>query len=406
MNMKRGLIFAVAFAAASAGLGWALWPRPIEVETARIEPRDIAVTVEEEGRTRVREVFIVSAPVGGRMERLDLHPGDEVVAGETVVALMRPSAPALLDTRSRRIAQFRVDAAIAAVDLANAELSQAEAQAGFLRSELERAGVLSERGALSARMLEKARLDLSTAEASIASARANLAVRRQELESARAQLMEAEDPDPEGGCCVRVFAPVSGKVLRVLTESEQVVSAGMPVAELGDPKDLEVVADLLSRDAVIVAAGDKAMIRAWGGEPLEAIVERVDPSAFTKVSALGIEEQRVPVILQPASGEAGWERLGHGYRVVVEIEIARRENVPAIPLGAVFRSGGEWAAYRVEDGRAMLAALTLGERNGDHAELLGGLEPGDTVILHPGDRIVQGVRVSAAAGAPINLPAQ
>jgi HlyD family secretion protein len=148
------------------------------------------------------------------------------------------------------------------------------------------------------------------------------------------------------------------------------------------------------------------MIRAWGGEPLEAVVERVDPSAFTKVSALGIEEQRVSVILRPVPGEDGWERLGHGFRVITEIEIARREDVTAIPLGAVFRSGGEWAAYRVEDGRAVLATLTLGERNGDYAEVLGGLEPRDSVILHPGDRIVQGVRVSAAAGAPIKLPAQ
>jgi HlyD family secretion protein len=328
-----------------------------------------------------------------------------VKANETVVALMRPSAPELLDTRSRRIAQFRVDAAIAAVDLANAELSQAEAQAGFLRAELERAGVLSERGALSARMLEKARLDLATAEASIASARANLAVRRQELESAKAQLIEVEDPDPEGGCCVRVFAPVSGKVLRVLTESEQVVSAGTAVAELGDPKDIEVVADLLSRDAVLVAPGDKASIRAWGGEPLEAIVERVDPSAFTKVSALGIEEQRVSVILHPVPGEKGWKRLGHEYRVVVEIEIARRENVMAIPLGAVFRSGGDWAAYKVKDGRAALATLRLGERNGDFAEVLAGLEGGDVVILHPGDRIVPGVRIGAAATAPTAVPA-
>jgi HlyD family secretion protein len=397
MNMKRRLMSAVAIAFALAGLGWALWPRPIEVETARIELRDIAVTVEEEGRTRVREVFIVSAPVSGRMERLDLHPGDEVTAGKTVVALMRPSAPALLDTRSRRIAQFRVDAAIAAVDLANAELSQAEAQAGFLRSELERAGVLSERGALSTRMLEKARLDLSTAEASIASARANLAVRRQELESAKAQLMEAEDPDPEGGCCVRVFAPVSGKVLRVLTESEQVVSAGTALAELGDPGDIEIVADLLSRDAVVVAAGDKATIRAWGGEALEAIVQRVDPSAFTKVSALGIEEQRVPVILRPSSDETGWTKLGHGFRVVAEIEIARREQIPAIALGALFRSGGEWAAYVVRNGRAELAAIRIGERNGELAEVLGGLATGDFVILHPGDRIASGVRVVEAS---------
>jgi HlyD family secretion protein len=398
MNMRRSIIIPIAVAVISGALAWALWPRPVEVETATIGPRDIAVTLEEEGKTRVREVFIVSAPVAGRMTRLDLHPGDAVKANETVVALMRSSAPELLDTRSRRIAQFRVDAAIAAVDLANAELSQSEAQAVFLRAELERANVLSQRGALAARMLDKARLDLATAEAAIASARANLAVRRQELESAKAQLIEVEDPDPEGGCCVRVFAPVSGKVLKVLAESEQVVSAGTPVAELGDPHDIEVVADLLSRDAVIVAPGDKATIRAWGGEPLEAVVERVEPSAFTKVSALGIEEQRVSVILRPASGEAGWTKLGHGFRVVAEIEIARRQQVPAIALGALFRSGGEWAAYTVRNGRAELAPLRIGERNGEFAEVLGGLASGEAVILHPGDRITEGVRVSMTPG--------
>jgi HlyD family secretion protein len=382
-------------------MAWALWPRPIEVETAVIGRGTIEISVEEEGKTRIREVFTVDAPLTGRMARLDLHPGDKVIANETVVARIRSTAPSLLDTRERKVAEAAIDAALAAVDLASAQLSQAEAQAEFLRAELARAERLAKGGTVPERTLEKARLDLSTADAAIRSGRANLLVRQRELERARAALIEPGIEEIENGhCCIEVKAPVSGHVLRILAESEQVVQAGSPLAELGDPADLEVVVDLLSRDAVGVRTGAAAVVEGWGGAALPARVERIDPAAFTKVSALGIEEQRVSVILQPEGDKAPWARLGHEFRVVARITVSKRDNVIAAPLGALFRYARSWAAYVVRDGRASLSRLELGERNGDFAEVRSGLAQGDVVILHPGDLVEAGSRIAPVMAQP------
>jgi HlyD family secretion protein len=388
-----GLLLLLLIAAAAA---WALWPRPVEVETAVIDRRTIEITVEEEGKTRIREVFTVSSPLAGRMERLDLHPGDTVLANQSVVARIRPTAPTLIDTRTRRIAEAAIDAAIAAVDLASAQLSQAEAQGEFLRGELSRAERLAKLGTVPERNLEKARLDLATGEAAIQSARASLVVRQRELERARAALIEPELEDSTENCCVEVKSPVSGRVLRVIAESEQVVQAGAALAELGNPQDLEIVVDLLSRDAVRVSPGASATIGGWGGSVLHARVYRIDPAAFTKVSALGIEEQRVSVILKPEGDEAEWAKLGHEFRIVARITISSRENVIAVPIGALFRSEGKWAAFVIRDGRAELAMLELGERNASFAEVKTGLSEGETVILHPSDQIEAGTRVTPA----------
>ncbi len=283
------------------------------METATIDRRTIEIAVEEEGKTRIREVFTVSSPLTGRMARINLHPGDPVVANSTVIAQIRATAPTLLDSRTRRVAEAAIDAAIANVDLANAQLSQAEAQGEFLKGELDRAERLARTGTTPERSLEKARLDLATGAAAIQSARANLVVRQRELERARAALLEPGETEDEVDCCVPVKSPVSGRVLRILTESEQVVQPGTPIVELGDPDDLEIVVDLLSRDAVRVKPGAKAAIEGWGGGPLQAEVERVDPAAFTKVSALGIEEQRVSVVLTPLGDPRGlaaaWPRI-------------------------------------------------------------------------------------------------
>jgi HlyD family secretion protein len=398
MTMLRRLLTFAFVMLVAAGFAWALWPRPMEVETATIGRRTIEIAVEEEGKTRIVDVFTVSSPLAGRMARINLHPGDPVIANDTVIAQIRATAPSLLDSRARRVAEAAIDAALAGVDLASAQLNQAQAQNEFLASEFERAEKLVKTGAMPERGLEKARLDLASAQAAVESGRANLVVRQRELERARAAVIEPGESEPgetenNEGCCVPVKSPVSGQVLRLLTESEQVVQPGTPIAELGDAGDLEIVADLLSRDAVRVRPGAKAVIEGWGGGPLQAEVKRVDPAAFTKVSALGIEEQRVSVVLTPLGDKQAWKQLGHEFRVIARIAISSTRDVVAVPIGALFRSGGDWAVYTVQDGRAASVKLEIGERNADYAQVLSGLEPGQTVILHPSDQITQGTRV-------------
>ena len=397
--MVRRIVLAVLVLAVIGGFVWAFWPRPVPVETAVIGRHTIEVDIEEEGKSRIRDIFTVSAPIAGQMARLNLHSGDEVIRNETVVASIRPVAPALLDARSRRIAEAARDAAAAAVDLASAQLTQAEAQHDFAKAEAERAEVLIRRESISERAYEKARLDVLAAEAAVESARASLLVRERERESANAALMEGDAGAGDSRCCVEVLAPASGRILRVLTESEQVVGSGTPLVEIGDPTDIEIVVELLSADAVRVKQGAAATVQGWGGEVLTARVERVDPSAFTRVSALGIEEQRVTVILALEGGPELWQDLGDGFRVIARITLWRGEDLVAIPVGALFRDGADWATFRLEEGRAVVRKIELGQRNTEYAEVRAGLEPGDTVILHPSDRVETGVRVIAGQGS-------
>lgn len=370
---------------------WAFIPRPVEVSTARVEPRTFEVAVEEEGEARIRDVFTVSATIAGKLRRITLHAGDPVFAQKTVVAVIGPAAPALLDARARAVAEAAVAAAQAAVDLARAQLTQAEATLDYAASEARRSQALYERSAISERVLDNAVLAQRTAQAALDSARANLAVRERELESAAAVLGAAETSNGDA-CCVDLVAPVSGRVLRVLTESEQVVQSGTPILEIGDPANLEIQVDLLSRDAVRVREGAEATITGWGGPPIPARVERIEPSATTKVSALGIDEQRVEVVLTLRGNPNDWRLLGHGFRVIARIGLWRGENVLSIPVGALFRDGSDWATFVLRDGRARLQVITLGERNDDLAQVLTGLAAGDRVVLHPSDLIADGVR--------------
>ena len=391
--MLRRLLMLVILLAAAGALIWALWPRPVPVETAAIGRRTIEIAVEEEGKSRIRDVFTVSAPIAGQMLRVNLHAGDAVTKDQTIVASIQPADPGLLDARTRKVAEAAVEAARAGVDLATAQVREAEAQLAFAEEELNRATTLVRRGTISERAFDKAKLDVETAAAAVESAKAQLRVRQRELESAEAALIEGGG----GGttCCTDVRAPVSGRVLRVLTESEQVVLAGTPLVEIGDPADLEIVADLLSRDAVRVRPGASAVIDGWGGPPLAASVTRVDPAAVTKVSALGIEEQRVSTILTLSGEPASWADLGHDFRVVARISLWKGDNLLAVPIGALFRKGADWAAYVVTDGKAELRTLTIGARNTEYAEVTEGLSEGDTVILHPSDRVEDGVAVLA-----------
>lgn len=381
-----------------AVLWWAFRPDPVPVSTAIVGPADITVAIEEEGTARIREVYTVSAPIAGRLERIALHAGDPVVAGETVVAAIGPAAPQLLDARARAVAAANVEAAAAAVDLARAALREAEASAEFSRSEAARNAQLFDRSAVSRRALDAATLAAQSAEAAVASAVAALRVREQELESARAALDEGLGRTSPGACCQTITAPVSGQVLRVLTTSEQVVAPGTGLMQIGDPANLEIVTELLSRDAVRIAPGAPATILNWGGAPLPATVRRISPSAETRVSALGIDEQRVEVVLDldPAVTEADRAGLGDGFRVLVRIGVWQGQGVTALPVAALFRDGPDWAVFTVEAGSARMARVTLGERDADHAQLLDGVAPGAEVILSPSDQVSEGVAVAPA----------
>lgn len=385
----RRLIPIAAVLAVLAFLVWAFLPRAVEVELADVVPRPLEVVVEEEGEARIREVFTVSATIAGKLQRIGLHAGDEVSEGEPVASI-GPAAPVLLDSRARAVAEAAAAAAQAATELARAQLAQAEASRDFAQGEANRAVALFQKGAMSARAHDTAIREQRTAEAAVASAVANLAVREKELESALAML-RPDAPGNGSSCCVDILAPVSGKVLRVLTESEQVVQPGTPILELGDPGNLEIVVELLSRDAVRVAEGAAATVSGWGGPSVAAQVERVEPSAVTRVSALGIDEQRVTVVLRLTGAPDDWQGLGHGFRVIARIALWREEGVLTIPVGALFRDGPDWATYVVRDRRAEVQRIVLGERNEDYAQVLEGLAAGDRVILHPSDQVVPGV---------------
>ncbi|MCC2110981.1 MAG: HlyD family efflux transporter periplasmic adaptor subunit [Hyphomicrobiales bacterium] len=373
-----------------------MWPKPVFVDIAEIGRETLEVTVEDEGVTRIRDVYTVSAPVPGKVLRSPREIGDTVIADETLVAVIEPTDPTFLDARSQRVAEAAVSAAEAAVNLAAAQVREANSQLDFAKSDLERAERLADRKTISERSLEKARLDVATAEANLARAIATEEVRKRELESARAQLIQpGETSTTSASCCVQVRAPVNGRVLTIMNESEQVVQAGTPLIEIGDPADLEIVVDLLSRDAVRVAVDAPARIDGWGGGlELKGIVTRIDPAAFTKVSALGIEEQRVKTVLKITSPHAEWKTLGHGFRVVARIVVARAENTLAVPLAALFRQGEDWAVFRVIAGRAVLTPVEIGERNLHIAEVKSGLAEGDRVILHPSDSIGEDVEVA------------
>jgi HlyD family secretion protein len=382
-------------------LAWSLWPKPVLVEVAEVHRGPLTVTVDEEGKARIKDVYTVSAPITGKLVRLDLEAGDRVKKDVTIIASIEPMPPAFLDVRVTRELEAQLEAAKAAVALAEAEIKQAAAELWFAESEFSRAQSLSKTKAISERTLERARIDVETRQAALTRARANLDVRQRELESSRARLIGPEEAwkgEVPSGCCVSVRAPVSGRVLRLIQESERVVAAGTPLIEIGDPEDLELVVELLSADAVKVVEGASATIDGWGGMPLLAKVTRVEPAGFTKVSALGIEEQRVRTILKLQNLENLADRLGHEFRVFVKITIYQSRNALRLPISALFRKGEQWAVYLLDHEVARSVPVEIGQRNMDFAEVIKGTAEGTMVILHPSDRVVDGVRVVRSGG--------
>ena len=393
---KRALFWTPPAAVLALALAWLFRPDAVPVDLATVERGPLTVSVSDEGETRVRDVYVVSAPVPGRMRRIDLEAGDEVVADSTVVARIEPSDPTFLDVRSAAEARAGVDAAAAARTHASAQVSRAQAELDFARAELERMRTLARSHTVSANDLDAAERRAKTAIAALAEAEAERKVRESEYQVARARLLSPAAARRRGDdCdCVTVYSPVSGAVLRVVTESEGVVQAGAPLLEVGSPEQLEVVVDLLSADAVRVETGQRVVIEAWGGEqPLAGRVRRVEPFGFTKVSALGIEEQRVNVVIDITEPRERWLRLGHGYRVEPRIILWETDDVLRVPLSALFRHGERWAVFVEQDGRAVLREVDIGQGNGLEAEVRGGLAAGERIVLHPGDRVSEGARL-------------
>ena len=392
--LKRTLLTLVTMAAAAA-LAWALLPKPVPVDLAAIRKGAMETTVDEEGWTRVRDVYEVSTPVRGRVLRLPVHVGDAVRRDETVVARLEPAAPAFLDLRSRQELEAAVGAAKAGVTLAGAEIERARAELALAEQELERARRLVESAAASRAALDRAVAEADAKRASLAIAQASLDLRRSELRSAEARLIQPHRALGREAteCCIEVRSPVDGEVLRLIKESEQVVQAGDVLVEIGDPAHLEIVVELLTSDAVKVVTGAPARIENWGGPPFEARVERVEPAGYTKVSALGIEDKRVKAILAISTDQPP-SRLGHDFRIFARIRTWQADAVPTVPLSALFRRGADWAVFRAVDGHARETRVEIGERNQREARIVSGLGEGDRVILHPSDRVTDGVRIS------------
>jgi len=389
-RVNRLLFWAVPAVLLAGGLWLAFRPQPAEVDIVTVAEGPLAVTLAEEGRTRIRDVFVVSAPVGGRVLRARVEEGDRVAAGETVLTEIEPADPAFLDPRSETEARRAVAAAQAGVALAEAQIVQARADLDYAAAELARTRGLHARGVVAERVLDEAQRLNDTRAAALRAAEAVLAMRRAELSVAEARLMRpgAATAWPDGCPCLPVTAPVGGQVLRVLQESEQ------PLFELGDPRELEIVTDYPSADAVRIAPGQRVIVGRWGGgTDLAGEVIRVEPYGTTRVSALGIEEQRVNVVIRLTDPPEAWARLGHGFEVETRVVVWESDSVVKVPLTALFRDDGDWAVFRVEGDRAVLQPVTPGPRADLEAAVLSGLAPGDRILRYPHDAIAPGQRL-------------
>jgi HlyD family secretion protein len=368
----------------------AMWPESIEVDMVRVTRGPLQVTLDEDGETRVRDRFVVSAPVSGRLQRVELEPGDPVKRGKTVVARLAPAPAPLLDPRTRGELDAGVEAARAAVGQAQADRDRTAAALARARTTLTRQQALMKAGAISADDLEAAQTTVRTAEEAARAAEFTVTRTQYELELSRARLA----PTTGGRAAVDVVAPVDGVILKRLRESETVVPVGDPILEIGDPSKLQIVADFLSTDAVRIKPGGPVIIEQWGGrQPLNGRVRRVEPSGFMKVSALGVEEQRVNVLIDLVDPPAAALALGDAYRVEVRVVTWREDSVLKVPVGTLFRRGEGWAVFQVDGDIARLRVVTLGERNDVEGQILQGLSEGQTLVLHPPDTLKDGARV-------------
>jgi HlyD family secretion protein len=418
-KLIRRILLLLFVAGLAGAIAYGMRPMPVEADLAAVERGAIRETVDQDGKTRIRERYVVSAPLAGRLLRIELKAGHEVEAGKTILATIEPRDPDLLDVRARQQAEANVKAAQARLEQAQPLLDQAVANLDYAQADLKRAeqARAANPQAISGSEIDNRQMMVRTREALVRSARHAKDIAAFELDQARAALVrfapqgadrapaKADDnrdgstapapyPKSEDEWRFRIPSPINGRVLRVFQESSAVVTAGTPLLELGDPRDLEVAVDVLSRDAVKIKPGAAVSLEEWGGDkPLEGEVRLVEPSGFTKISTLGVEEQRVNVIIDLVDPPSVRQSLGDSFRVEARIVIAEAENVLKAPTSALFRVGNDWAVFRVENGTARQRVVHLGIQNGLEAEITQGLAEGDLVITHPGDNIADGKAV-------------
>ncbi|MBN1652308.1 MAG: HlyD family efflux transporter periplasmic adaptor subunit [Deltaproteobacteria bacterium] len=385
-------LLAIALVVGAIVLAW--MPKAVPVDVARVKRGPFEVTVDEDGKTRVKDRYLVSAPLMAHMARLTLEAGDDVQPG-AILARLLPLPPQLLDPRSMAQAEARVAAARAGKRQSLTTIARVETELRYAEREAQRQRSLKSSGAVAEAALERAELEARALKEEHASAEFAAKVADQELAMALAALgrigkTRAGDEDEQ----FELVSPVKGRVLRVIQESEGVVQPGTPLLEIGDPSALEIVVDVLTSDAVEIKPGTPARIERWGGDRvLRAHVRMVEPSAFTRLSALGVEEQRVNAVIDIDEPRSIWSALGDGYRVEARMTVWRGEAVLQAPMSATFRQGDGWAVFTVREGKARQARVEIGHRNSRAVEIVGGLREGETVIVHPGDRVADGVRV-------------
>lgn len=391
---KIGLVLTAA--AIIAALVYAFMPQPVAVDLATIERGPLRVTVDEDGKTRIKERYVVSSPLEGRLLRIELEVGDSIARGKTLLAGIEPKNPSLLDARALAESRARVQAAEAKLQQSEPALEQAKIKLQYAETELGRGRELFEKGAITPEEMDDLQQQYRYAQEAFRSSKFAKEIARFELAQAKAALLriDPETNDPENWL-FEIRSPIDGRVLRIFQESSTVVTPGERIMELGDPRDLELEIDVLSSDGVKIHPGDKVQLEQWGGdEPLVGVVRLVEPSAFTKVSALGVEEQRVYVIADFVTPPAERASLGDGFRVEARIIIWEEDEVLKVPTSALFRHQQQWSVFRAKNGRAEVVPVQVGHRSTLEAEVLSGLSPGDRVILHPSDKIQDGVAIT------------
>jgi HlyD family secretion protein len=391
MTRRNQIALGVILAVVAALAVWALRPQPISVEIVEVTKGVFEQTVSDDGQTRVRDRYVIAAPLAGQVERIQLEVGDPVKQGQ-VVAELTPTAPAFLDVRTQRELRERIGAAEAQVARARAETLKTQAQRDQARADRDRQVRLSKEGFISQTVLEQADLALRTAERAVDAARFAEQAAGHDLAQARAALTRYESK--ELAARWPVSSPVAGVVLKVAQKSEGPVPLGAPLVEVADPRSLEAIVDVLSQEAVAIRPGMPARLELGQGVPaLAARVRLVEPAAFTKVSALGVEEQRVNVVLDFAEPLDKVHTIGDGFRVEAHIVVFTQESAVKAPVGALFRQGAGWAAFVIDAERARLLTVKVARRNNLEAMVEDGLKAGDRVVVYPSDALKDGSRV-------------